>query len=142
MNCLQNSIGINNCCHAFTCMAYTMILNFKVKNRFKIFVYINHLSWRFTNIVVTARQRSCGKVMFSQVSVNLFTGVNISHPMSFPGVGISGPRSLQEVGVSLVPGPFYRGVCPERLAMSKGMGTSGELSISRCGYPPTPLTDT
>ena len=31
--------------------------------------------------------RSCEKVMFSQVSVNLFTGVGISGPMSCPGGG-------------------------------------------------------
>ena len=44
----------------------------------------------------TARQRSCGKVMFLHEFVCPQHG--ISGPMSFLGVGISGPRSLPRVG--------------------------------------------
>ena len=29
---------------------------------------------KFCEIIITARQRSCGKVLFLQASVNLFTG--------------------------------------------------------------------
>ena len=48
-------------------------------------------------ISVAVRQRSCGKVMFSQV---LSTTGGTSGPMSFPEVGISGTRSLPGVSMS------------------------------------------
>ena len=59
--------------------------------------------------VVAARQRSWGKVMFSQVSV--------SHSV-YRGCGISGPMFF--LGVCLVPGPFW-GVGMSG-GMSKGVG--------------------
>ena len=49
--------------------------------------------------IITARKRSCGKVMFSQVSV-CPQGVGISSPMFFSDGG----------GASLVPGPFLKWV--------------------------------
>ena len=50
-------------------------------------------------IFITTCKRSCGKVMFSQVSVSLYRGgVGICGSMSFLGLGISGTRSLRGVG--------------------------------------------
>ena len=68
--------------------------------------------------LITARQRSCGKVMFLLVSV-CPQGVSISGPMSFPGGW-----------VSLVPGPLQGGgvdmsrgwVCPEDGCVCAGGG--------------------
>ena len=49
-------------------------------------------------ISVAVRQRSCGKVMFSQVLSTTEGGT--SGPMSFPEVGMSGTRSLPGVSMS------------------------------------------
>ena len=49
---------------------------------------------------ITARKRSCRKVMFSQVCVSP-QGVGISGPVSFRGGGISGIRSLPGVVIYL-----------------------------------------
>ena len=60
---------------------------------------------------ITARKRSCGKVMFSRVSV--CTRGNLwYHVLSGVGMGIFGTRSLTRVGMS---GGGYR----------PGHGTSG-----------------
>ena len=44
-------------------------------------------------VIITARQWSCGKVMFSLVCV-CSQGLDIPGPRSFPGVTTPGPRSL------------------------------------------------
>ena len=71
-------------------------------------------------LLVTARQRSCGKVVFSQVSV-CPQGVGISVPMAFLTVGISGPMSL------LGGGEYVRGWTPP----TPDMGYNGIQSASR-----------
>ena len=55
--------------------------------------------WKFANFITT-RNSSCGKVMFSQASVNLFTtwGWGISSP-----VLVTGPRSLPGGGGRVYP---------------------------------------
>ena len=50
-------------------------------------------------ISVAVRQRSCGKVMFSQV-LSTTGGGSTSGPMSLPEVGISSTRSLPGVSMS------------------------------------------
>ena len=47
--------------------------------------------------------------MFSRVSVDLFTGGDISGPMSFLGVGISGTRSLPGGGSVQWVGGYVQG---------------------------------
>ena len=80
--------------------------------------------------LITARQRSCGKVMFLLVSV-CPQGVSISGPMSFPGGW-----------VSLVPGPLQGGgvdmsrgwVCPEDGCVCRGwIPTSTPLPLTPSG---------
>ena len=78
------------------------------------------------NILVTARQRSLGKVMFSQVCAILSTGISVV-PCSFLGVGISGTRSLMGVGMSAdwIPATF--------LPPTPEMGYNGiRLASGRC----------
>ena len=78
----------------------------------------------FRYLTFTARQRSCGKAMFSQVSVCPSGGVGISCPMFFLG------------WISLVPGPFWgvamsmEWVCPwggyvQRCVLTPDMGPQG-----------------
>ena len=56
-------------------------------------------------------KRSCGKVMFSQMSA-CPQRVGISDPMSFPGVGISGARSFRGGGYVQTGGNAQEGCYP------------------------------
>ena len=74
--------------------------------------------------------------MFSRVSVNLFTGGDISGPMSFLGVGISGTRSLPGGGSVQWVGEYVQGegwVCPGGTLLDMGPQEGGE-DTTRYGW--------
>ena len=90
-------------------------------------------------LIITARKRSCGKVMFYRcLSVwgNLW-----SHVLSGGWVGISGIRSLLGVDVSWRQGVFREGPVCLGVGMSTGYVQRRVVYVQRGGYPPTPTLD-
>ena len=80
-------------------------------------------------IIFTARKRSCGKVMFLQVSVILFTGgCLLLRECLLPGGGVSGPGGACSQGV-----PAPGGVCSQGVPSLGGSGPGGVPG----GDPPT-----
>ena len=70
-------------------------------------------------VLITARKRSCGKVMFLHLSVILFTGRSLSSGGSLSS------GCLCQVGVSVKGGSLSRGVSVCRGSLSGGVSVQG-----------------
>ena len=80
--------------------------------------------------VITTHQWSWGKVMFSRVSVILYTGgMGMPDPRSLRGVGMPGPRSLLGVCILECVVGVYQVSVPSR-------GCSLWVGCTRAGTPP------